>query len=271
MRYQFAKFILMVLFVAFGVVETSFGASSSGGGGSSGITRVIYPLVWVPDELLILVGHGGLGGAGGSAGNGSPGIVGQLSYVSMYANTAANNLFAVSGDAAPDPGGGGTNTAGGGGGGAGGLALITGCPFSCWGITQFIAGVNGTAGGDDTGVAGTALSVGTGCMILSGTGGGGSTAGDFAGGAINAVANTQFLASPGGPAGPNAGSPGFRWGQTPLIYGGTGGGSSNTTTGGAGGSATTAPGAGGGGGGAGVTVGGRGGDGGPGQVLMACW
>jgi hypothetical protein len=107
-------------------------------------------------------------------------------------------------------------------------------------------------------------------MILGGTGGGGSTSADFAGGNITAVSNTPFLQSSGGAAGSNPGNPGFRFGQFPLLYGGTGGGASNSTTGGAGGYGCV-PGAGGGGGGAGVTTGGRGGDGGPGLVIMIAW
>lgn len=249
------------------------GKGGGGGGGSSGITRVTYPMWAIPDNLYILVGQGGPGGAGGSSANGTIGTAGQLSYVALFPDVAANNLFMVSGAAAPAGGAAGTTTTAAGG-AAGTIATLAGMPFSCWAISaQFIAGVAGTAAGSGAGNnAGTDLAVGTACMILGGTGGGGSSTGQAAGGAITAVANTPFTANPGGTAGAGLGSNGFQFGQFPLIYGGTGGGSSNGATGGLGGSCGhNAPGAGGGGGGGGATVGGRGGNGGPGLVIMIAW
>ncbi len=260
-------------------VPTSTG-SGGGGGGSSGITRIIYPLAFIPASLLILVGAAGAGGAGGAAGvpDGSNGDAGGLSYVSMYPDVAANNLFAVSGAAASQGGDAGHVASVGGAGGQSTIATVAGCPFSCWGKTQFIAGVVGTNGGNPSGGNGVAKNIVTGCMILGGTGGGGADPNgnpDGAGGVYNALANTIFGAVPGGTAGTaGPGSPGFRFGKYPMVYGGTGGGATSTgAVGGAGGYGIM-PGSGGGGGGAATAtggVGGRGGDGGPGLVIMACW
>jgi hypothetical protein len=107
-------------------------------------------------------------------------------------------------------------------------------------------------------------------MIGAGAGGAGTTSADFTGGNYAAIANTPFGATPAAAGGVN-GSNGFKYGQMPLLFGGSGGGASNTVAGGNGGSASGIPGAGGGGGGGGVTTGGAGGNGGPGQIIITCW
>lgn len=244
-----------------------------GGGGSSGVTRLLYPMMFVPDTLYVLCGTGGPGGAGGSGADGSIGTAGQLSYVALWPNSAANNLFAVSGAAAALPGAGGTSTTAAGG-AAGTIATLAGCPFSQWALSAlFLAGQIGSAAGSGAGNnAGADISVGTASMIMGGCGGGASLAGQAAGGGYTAVSNTPFGAVAGGTAGAGPGNPGFKFDVTmPLYYGGTGGGSSNGATGGAGGGAGASPGAGGGGGGGGATIGGRGGAGGPGLVMLVSW
>jgi hypothetical protein len=86
--------------------------------------------------------------------------------VAVYPNIAANNLFATSGAVAAAGGVGGTTTTAAGG-AAGTIATDAGMPFQCFGLSQYIAGVAGTAAGSGGGNnAGTALSVGTACMIL---------------------------------------------------------------------------------------------------------
>lgn len=258
-----------------GYINSSQTATGGGSGGSSGIARYLYPMWAIPEELFILVGQPGVGGAGSTGGaSASAGTNGQLSYVSLYPNTAANNLFAVSGAAAAVAGGGGSTIAAGSNGTASTIATDAGAVFSCWAVTQYIAGVAGANGGGIG--APSDISVGTGCMILPGNGGGAAhfISGASAGGGFSAVANSPFLAVAGGATNGAAGSPGFRHGQFPIIYGGTGGGANVSGNGGAGGSAGPhAPGAGGGGGGAcrNASTGGRGGDGGPGLVIMACW
>jgi hypothetical protein len=112
-------------------------------------------------------------------------------------------------------------------------------------------------------------------MILGGLGGSGGTAGPFDGAGWNAVASTPFVLVPTPTSGGfDNGSPGFRWGQVPLIYGGCGGRALNSG-GGAGGiggaCASYAPGAGGGGGGGSVPGLAPGGAGGPGLVMMISW
>lgn len=239
-----------------------------GGGGSSGIVSLTIPLMFVPDALYIHVGAGGAGGAGGSGANGSSGENGLLTQVSLYPTAVQDRAYFLATLDGPNGGGAGTNTQPGTGGSGALLSGKVNNPLCCFGIFDAIAGIAGFAGGDDAGVAGTDITVGTASMILGGAGGGGVAAADTAGGGAAAVASTVFKAWTGGPAGANAGSAAFK--HLMLTYGGLGGGGSNATTGGAGGNATM-PGAGGGGGGAGVTVGGSGGNGGPGLVIMTCW
>lgn len=245
-----------------------------GGGGASTITRALFPLWAVPDNLYISVSCGALGGAGGSTGSGVDGGFGQQSYVSIYPNTNVNNLLISSHSGASPISGGGAGTiaaAGSGGGGGAGNSQAS-MVLSCWAIAVTVtSGSSGANGGAQTGAVGANVSIGNAGMIQPGAGGAGSQSANFAGGDISALANTVFPVSPGGAAGSNAGSDGFRFGQIPIFYGGAGGGSSNSTTGGAGGSAASSPGAGGGGGGAGTPTGGRGGDGGPGMVILTCF
>jgi hypothetical protein len=226
-----------------------------GGGGSGGISRYLYPLQVIPDVLYVNAGSGGTGGA-----SDNNGTTGNVSAVSLYADSigSANTKVAAANGGFP-------GTAIGAGGNGGSIATNASAVFSCWAITTYIAGVNGTAGG--SAAAGADLAIGTASMILSGTGGGAT---GFAGGNITAVSNTPFATSNGGAIN-SIGNPGFIYRQfgMSVCYGGTGGGG-GATTGGAGGYGCV-PGAGGGGGGQGGTTGGRGGDGGPGLVIMISW
>lgn len=254
-----------------GAGATAGSAKGGGGGGASGAWAFgLWDAFFVPDTLYVSVSPGSPGGAGGSAGNGTGSVGGVSSFVGVYPNTAANNVFLTA--AGAGAAGAGTTAAGGTGATGGAAGAAPNCVFSHMAfLRSFLAGVSGSNGGAHTGAAGSNLAVGTVIQSTGGAGGGGSQSADFSGGNINAVANTPFVAIAGGAAGANNGGNGYRFGKVPLFYGGSGGGASNSATGGAGGSASSSPGAGGGGGGGGTTVGGRGGDGGPGLVIISCW
>ena len=245
------------------------GTARGGGGGgpSNTVTTLMVPLSLVPSILFIAVGGGGIGGAADTAGG-----RGAATTVAVAPNfTATNTLLTTFGTAATNPALPGTSSAGGAGGFSTSASIISNMPLAGLGLWQTIAGQVGTNGGAHTGAAGGAQSLPTsGANVMGGTGGGGVTATDQAGGLITGV--TSSLISEGrpinAPAGSNNGSGGFNLNNLFFSYPGLGGGSSNAGTGGAGGNGGY--GCGGGGGGAGVT-GGRGGDGGPGVVVMIAW
>ncbi len=238
-----------------------------GGGGSAGITRVTIPLVLLPDILYIQAGAGGIGiGVGGTAGTG------VLSWVGIYPHFENTNIIAVSGLAPATGGANGTSVAAGSLGTAGTVASITNMPLALLGQFNFSVGKDGTPGGG-TASAGANInffSPTTTFCTMGGTGGGGCTSGDFAGGAVNTLANSllRSYASDQAPAGSNNGASGHVLWKPFFSFGGMGGGSSNAGQGGAGGDGGY--GSGGGGGGAG-NPGGKGGDGGPGIVMMMAW
>ena len=245
-----------------------------GGGGSSPCTRVTIPLALIPDVLYIQVGTGGVGkrSGGGAAG------AGVLSYVSIYPDSQAFNLLAVSGAAGATGGGTGTGAAVGAAGVGGTVATLALMPlgFALGTVELSAAGQVGFAGGAVAGAVGAAGSFAqTGICTMGGTGGGGTTSADFAGGLITAITNSVIsdLRPQNATAGSITGSSGFFM-RHPFFwsYCGTGGGSSNTGVGGNGG--TGGPGSGGGGGGGGIAgagIDGQGGDGGPGLVILTCW
>ncbi len=231
------------------------------GGGSSGISRYLYELGLFPDTLFVHVGRGGLGGDGGTAASGSGGAAGTTSRVALYPDyTNATGLLAYSSDV--PAGGAGGNTVATAGGAGGVAATIADAPMANWAISaQFIVG---SAGANSS----ASPALGTNIRILGGAGGG--TAAGVGGGYAAAA---PWPAIAGGPVG-SPGVSGSIFGKYPLYYGGCGGG------GGVGGGATNGGGGGngyfgaGGGGGGGVTstgTGGRGGDGGPGLVILTAW
>lgn len=255
-----------------GFTRAAAAAGGGGGsGGSSGLTRLTIPLIFVPDVLYVQVGAGGQGAlSGGTA------TAGQLSYVVARYSAAtpgtinANNVFVVSGAAAPAGGGTGTGAAVGALGAAGTIATIAAMPLAHMGHFDLVAGTAGVAGGAVAGAIGTAQAIPTATPFWGATGGAGTTSADFAGGAFTASADSLF--SEMRPTTPAAGSFDGSTGRTiwqPFFsFGGGGGSSSNTGVGGNGGNGGL--GCGGGGGGAGTT-GGRGGDGGSGFVYIICW
>lgn len=238
-----------------------------GGGGSSGQSIVTIPIEFLPDRLYIQVGAGGqgVGSGGGTAGSGIASIVAIHNFAS------ALNIIATSAATPPTGGGTGTAAAVGAAGAAGTVPAISGMVMAGLGITTLLAGQAGTAGGAVAGAVGTAISFATtGAICMGGTGGGGTTSADFAGGLINSSANSLLsdIRPVNAAAGSNPGPSAFPLWKPLWAFGGLGGGASNAAIGGNGGAGIWGSGGGGGGGG---TTGGRGGNGGHGLVIIQCW
>ena len=256
------------------------GTTSGGGaGGTSGAqSAVMIPAMLIPDMLFIQAGAGGQGPTTSAA----QGTAGQPTYVCIEPDSTltANMtlLYALGGTITSATVA--TTTTGGSAGTAPIAATISNMPLAGRGFYSLIPGFAGTAGGSST-TAGTALTLPTaGQMITGGTGGGGcnSTTG-FAGGAVatptGALGQDFFPALAGGLAAVTSTPAGvggsFVEKNFLMNFGGTGGGGATTTAGGtAGAGATGAPGCGGGGGGGGNTTNTtlKGGDGGPGFVII---
>lgn len=237
-----------------------------GGGASGGFSTLLINANLLPRQLYVYVERGGTGGAAGSGGNGTN--VG--SHVTIAPSLATVTNYVLTSPLA-NASGAGSASAGGTGGAALAASAITSCPLAGLGLFSSFGGQNGTAGGAHTGLAGTAISLPTtGINVMGGTGGGGTTSADFAGGAITAVSNSYISESrpEAATAGSIGGSGGFKLKDLMFNYPGLGGGSSNTGVGGDGGNGGFGCGGGGGGGG---TTGGRGGNGGSGLVVMIAW
>jgi hypothetical protein len=245
------------------------GKGGGGGGASSAATIMLVPLSLLPDVLFIVVGIHGEGGATGANGNfGNPSSV-RIPAPTGTSISDVTNILIVSGQAT----GGSVPSLGSAIGGVGGVAeSVAGAaqmPLAGLGIWSAIAGQNGTSGGSNT--DGVAISLPTtGISTMGGTGGGGSTNADFAGGAITAVSNSLISESrpQAATAGSTSGSGGFKLKDLMFNFPGLGGAASNTAVGGNGGNGGFGCGGGGGGGG---STGGRGGDGGSGLVVMIAW
>lgn len=267
---------------------TGISGSARGGGGggaSSGVVTALVPAIFLPDVLKISVGLGGLGASGSGVAGGN-GTNSYIAYgVGLNAGSSIPNIILESGANAPSGGAAGSAA----GGGAGGIlpTISTAARLGSggiFGIQKFTVGLNGIAGGAQTGAAGGAVTGGWNVSPLTpGSGGGGvnTASTGFAGGALSlqaqldlpdgAVSPAAILA--GGTAGSNVlaggnGNNGLQYFKPLLMTGGTGGGSADGQIGGNGGKGGI--GCGGGGGGAGTT-GGRGGDGGNGLVVIISW
>jgi hypothetical protein len=263
--------------------NTATTSGGGGGGGTGGQSTLLIPAQFVPDTLYIQAGAGGLGGTT----TGSTGNNGVPTYVCIEPSTTLTTnmtvLLAQNGGA-----GGAGGAAGGTAGLAGSAAVIGQMPLAARGVYTLLVGQAGTAGGTVTPVAGTNLSPPTtGLMVTGGAGGGGASAAAGAvGGSIltlGGMLGTDFFALPisGGsaavgavPAG--AGRPGVVSKNYLMNFGGAGGGgcSGGNAAGIAGAGGDGAPGCGGGGGGAPNSVAttvAKGGDGGPGFVIIISW
>lgn len=238
-----------------------------GGGGGSAVTRLITPLIHLPDRLYVSVGAGGLGVTTGTGGSG------ELSYVSIEPGTlggSKTNILITSGQGGPTGGVSSTSGTGGAAGGAGTIAVVADSPLCGQGDFISIAGQAGVAGSSGN-ADGTSVTLpGTSVLVTGGAGGAGCLSTDRAGGDFTGSAGTLIgdVAPQQTNAGQSAGASLQLW-RPFFSFGGLGAGSSNTTVGPNGGPGTY--GAGGGGGGAGVTTGGRGGNGGNGIVIFICW
>lgn len=250
--------------------------SAGGGGGSgacSGTSRYLLPAIFLPDQLFIQVGQGGLGGAASVAG-----ANGLNSYI--YTSPTSTSTINLIGASNTNPaGGGGGGTAGAGGAAGASPSLAANAPFHLsYAITSYQVGIPGVIGGAQTGAAGgNTASIWANYLCSPGASGAGCTTTDFNGGRIVVSGQPEFInwnIPSGGdmiPQAVGAGANGSNGLQAfkPLVQTGGGGGASNNSglagLGGDGGI-----GCGGGGGGAGTT-GGRGGNGGSGMVLIIAW
>ena len=227
----------------------------AGGGGSGGVSRLVIPAMFLPGQLSILVGAGGLASGSGA---------GNRSYVTLRPSPTFQEDVIVLLASTPTAGSNGSAITG----GAGGSSLAIAAADAAYlglGIFTSIAGSSGLAGGTHLGGSSADLTYGiSGINLSGGTGGAGvGTANtDFAAGGI--IGSGLMPSIPGG-ATAARGNDGVALWEHFLFSGGTGGGSSGTGTGGNGGNG--GPGCGGGGGGGGVT-GGTGGNGGNGLVII---
>ena len=144
------------------------------------------------------------------------------------------------------------------------------------GVSQFSAGQNGAAGGNDISPQGVSITMAN--IVTGGAGGGGSSSVNVNGqGGGVTLGNALPTLTGGAAGGANNGTEGY-YGIQPnktnilrdafVFTGGAGGGANGAGIGGNGGNG--AYGCGGGGGGAGTT-GGRGGRGGDGLVIIISW
>ncbi len=253
-----------------GFTAVAGSARGGGGGGSCGsMMDLIIPAYMLPDVLYVCVPSGGKGGAAGTIGS-----VGVRTRITLVPNdiSTTTNLICVAGGSDSGAGGAGTGAAAGAGGSGSTAANQNTALGHNYAITlSGKAGLNGGAGGVQTGAVGTAVAIAVGLFLTGGAGGAGTgTANtDFAGGAITGLGLLPGIA--GGLAAGGNGNSGY-FSERPVQWfstGGSGGGSNGAAgVGGAGGSGNI--GCGGGGGGGGVT-GGPGGDGGPGLALIWAW
>ena len=252
------------------------GSGGGGGGACSGISRFLCPAAFLPDELYIQVGNGGLGGVPGvSSGNASPGV---NSFILTSKTAVLPNIICYSGVNAPGGGGGGATAAAGAAGTVPTIAVTQ--PVNALGEWLTIVGLVGAIGG--VGAVGTAVTCWAAIPLSPGSGGAGVTAADFAGGAQTATAVLELGAmgsipvAAGGVAlgGNTSGAPHGSSGRNmwkPFLHSGGAGGAGIITGGAVGGDGGVGGiGCGGGGGGAGTT-GGKGGHGGNGMVMIVSW
>lgn len=220
-----------------------------GGGGAGGITTVRVSVARLGVSTIYAF-------PGQSSG-------GNLSYVSIAADTTSQNLLCRASGGANATNG--SATLAGGAGAAGAISTFASTGLACLGMASFVAGQVGASGGSNTGAGGASCTWDNTGVIVSGGGGGAGSAGtDYTGGRITGLGAVVTNLN-GGAAGGGAGSAGVTYASYGFYTGGSGGGSNDAGTGGAGGAG--AIGSGGGGGGAGVT-GGNGGAGGNGLVMI---
>ena len=234
--------------------------NGGGGGGSAAYTIATYPSSMLPDTLFVNVGSGGSGGTLVSAGQ-----VGNLSYVSVNANSKiAADTVCISGTVAAQGGVGGSTVTGG---DAGTMATILNCPFLGNSTYYTFVGQQGAAGGVAGGATpGLSLTAITTSLFSGGAGGGGGGSTTSTSGGTIWSNNSIFPNIVGGVSVGGVANNGISFLQPFCGVGGSGGGGNSGTgnIGGKGGNGSY--GCGGGGGGcahetASVGAGGSGGNG----------
>lgn len=247
-----------------GATSAAGTVSGGAGGNSGGLVKALFPAILLPDTLFIQVGLGGVGNITGTGGSGG------ISYVSIAptGSIASPQTLVVASSTTIGLGG-----SGGSGTGANAPAAPTAtttavCPFLTLGIFTAAAGVQGGTG--PLGATGTSVNALGSNIVMGGAGGGGKTTNtvQYTGGSILSASVILTATVDGGAAGTNAGKDGYG-ALSNLICGtgGAGGGGQIAGTGGAGGIGWY--GCGGGAGGAGSAAPrSRGGDGGPGLVII---
>lgn len=270
-----------------GLTGASTTARGGGGGGaSSGLSMLLCPAIFLPDNLSIQVGNGGLGGVN----SGSAGTSGKNTYIGygagLTAITAIPNLILSSGANAPGGGAAGALTGNAAGGTVPSVISDATIGHSAYlGFTRYLVGLVGATGGLATvGAAGTSVGSAWNATPFSPGGGGASVslvstgllggsvslqaALDFADGSFAGPTNYIAGGNGGGISAAGNGNSGVNSFKPFLFTGGSGGGSSDGFIGGAGGNGGI--GSGGGGGGGGIT-GGSGGNGGDGMAIIISW
>jgi hypothetical protein len=237
--------------------------TGGGGGGSGGVTRSMFPAIFIPSTLNVVVGVGGAGGL-----TNATGTAGNITYVDLpnSGNNSAASPAISSTVICRAPAGQPGNVAGTAGPG-GTVPAVTTYAAITIGIISLSAGQAGSAGNQ---IAGSDVTFGATAFITvsGGAGGGGFTSPTaFAGGSVIVTPTSYIPSNTGGAAGAD-GSNGIFLYKPFSSTGGSGGGGSSLGTGGKGGDGEI--GSGGGGGGAGTT-GGVGGKGGNGLVIITCW
>ena len=237
-----------------------------GGGGASGtITRLLLPATLLPDILYVYPGFGGAGSTGGFAAAG-----GESSWISIAANSTAQNRIMFSFGA----------TGGSGTGSAGGAQVALTSASGIWmnvGLFTSIAGQNGVTGAASANTNGSNVTFGASGLFITGGAGGGNGTGN--GGDITGAGLMPTISGGAGTTGAVGGN-GLRRGQNiapgfklfPLLFsGGSGGGGHTTGPAGAGGNGSYGCGGGGGGGCSVSGTAGAGGRGGDGLILIGAF
>lgn len=236
-----------------GRVSAGSAGNGAGGGGSGGIVRGIIPAFLLPDTIYILVGKGGLGGVNPFSNGGAGGI----SYIGLLPSTSEQTLICKSSTSIANGGLGVSSSAPGSG---ATIAVVTLSAFGNLGLFTAIAGVNGSAGGNNgPSAGGSQAALGTN-LTTGGAGGGGRSAAlvSAAGGNITAASAILTTQVNGGITAGQDGDSGYGTLQPFCGTGGAGGA-------GAGSGGNGFYGCGGGGNG---TNGLRGGNGGDGLVII---
>lgn len=215
------------------------GSAAGGGGGSGAVTNWIGPAIFIPDELRISIGIGGVSATNGTATT----VVWQGPTASAgYTLLTANGGNASTGSVAT--------------GGTGGTASSANNFFGASGIFRSVAGQNGAS-------RGASITASTTTFLSGGAGGGISTAN---GGDVNTKYGYTKATGGDGLTG-GAGGNGYFITQ-PILLGVGGAGGGDGVIGGNGGKGGIGCGGGGGGANNGTSIGGAGGDG---AVFIWSW